>query len=66
MVKFGIAPYFVKLLNSQLKNLQYFVALFNESFNYVAKKKKKQKKHGEKAFDWQLNKIDVIYEQNIP
>ena len=46
MVKFGIAPYSVKLLNSQLKNLQYFVALFNESFNYVEKKKKKQKKHG--------------------
>ena len=50
MVKFGIACYFVKLLNSQLKDLQYFVALFNESFNYVAKKKK-QKKHGEKASD---------------
>ena len=43
MVKFGIAPYFVKLLNSQLKNLQYFVALFNESFNYVAKKKRNKK-----------------------
>ena len=32
----------------------------------LQKKKKKQKKHGEKASDWQLNKIDVIYEQNIP
>ena len=39
IVKFGIAPYFVELLNSQLKYLEYFVALFDESFNCVAKKK---------------------------
>jgi hypothetical protein len=38
IVKFGIAPYFLELLNSQLKDLEYFVALFDESFNYVAKK----------------------------
>ena len=38
IVKFGIAPYFVELLNSQLKYLEYFVALFEESFNCVAKK----------------------------
>ena len=38
IVKFGIAPYFVELLNSQLKDVEYFVALFDESFNCVAKK----------------------------
>ena len=38
IVKFGIAPYFVELLNSQLKDLEYFVALFDGSFNCVAKK----------------------------
>ena len=43
IVKFGIAPYFVELLNSQLKDLEYFVVLFDESFNCVAKKKKEQK-----------------------
>ena len=42
IVKFGIAPYFVELLNSHLKDLEYFVVLFDESFNCVAKKKKKQ------------------------
>ena len=39
---FGIALYFVELLNSQLKDLEYFVALFDESFNCVAKRKKKK------------------------
>ena len=42
IVKFGIAPYFVELLNSHLKDLEYFVVLFDESFNCVAKKPKKQ------------------------
>ena len=42
IVKFGIAPYFVELLNSQLKDLEYFVVLFVESFICVAKKTKKQ------------------------
>ena len=37
-------PYFVELLNSQLKDLEYFVALFVESFNCFEKKKKKKKK----------------------
>ena len=37
IVKFGIAPNFVELLNSQLKDLEYLVALFDES-NSVAKK----------------------------
>ena len=36
-MKFGIALYFVQLLNCQLKDLEYFVALFDESFNCVAK-----------------------------
>ena len=40
IVKFGIAPYFVELLNSHLKDLEYFVVLFDEYFNCVAKKKK--------------------------
>ena len=43
IVKFGIAPYFVELLNSHLKDLEYFVVLFDESFNCVAKKTKKNK-----------------------
>ena len=34
-------PYFVELLNSQLNDLEYFVALFVESFNCFEKKKKK-------------------------
>ena len=38
IVKFGIAPYFVELLNSQLKDIEYVVALFDESFNCIAKK----------------------------
>ena len=42
-MKFGIVPYFVELLNSQLKNLEYFVALLDEFFNFVAKKKQKKK-----------------------
>ena len=41
IVKFGIAPYFVELLNSQLKDLEHFASLFDESFNCVAKKIKK-------------------------
>ena len=40
IVKFGIALYIVELLNSQLKDLEYFVPLFDESFNCVAKKNK--------------------------
>ena len=40
IVKFGIAPYFVELLNSQLKDVEYFLALFDESFNSVSKKTK--------------------------
>ena len=44
-MKFGIVPYFVELLNSQLKNLEYFVAWLDEFFNCVAnKKQKKQQK----------------------
>ena len=43
-MKFGIVPYFVELLNSQLKNLEYFVAWLDEFFNCVAKKKQKKKK----------------------
>ena len=43
IVKCRIAPYFVQLLNSQLKDLEYFVVLFDESFNCVAKKNKKNK-----------------------
>ena len=43
IVKFEIAPYFVELLNSQLKDVEYFVALFDESFNCVAKKNNKKK-----------------------
>ena len=39
-MKFGIAPYFVELLNSQLKDVEYFLALFDESFNSVSKKTK--------------------------
>ena len=35
IVKFGIATYFVELLNSQLKDVEYFVALFDESFTYI-------------------------------
>ena len=31
--KFGILPYFVELLNSQLKDVDHFVTLFDESFN---------------------------------
>ena len=45
IVKFGIAPYFVELLNSQLKDLEYFVAFFDESFNYVSKKQKQMDLH---------------------
>ena len=43
IVKFEIAPYFIELLNSQLKDVEYFVALFDEFCNCVAKKKKKGK-----------------------
>ena len=39
-MKFGIAPYFVELLNSLLKDVEYFVASIDESFNCVAKKTK--------------------------
>ena len=42
IVKFEIAPYFIELLNSQLKDVEYFVALFDEFCNCVAKKKKKK------------------------
>ena len=42
IVKFEIAPYFIELLNSQLKDVEYFVALFDEFCNCVAKKKKKR------------------------
>ena len=42
---FGIAPYFVELLNSQLKDIEYLVALFDESFNCVAKKTKQMDFH---------------------
>ena len=38
IVKFGIPPYFVELFNSQMEDVEYFVALFEESFNCVAKK----------------------------
>ena len=36
--KFGIVPYFVELLSSQLKDVEHFDALFDEFFNYVVKK----------------------------
>ena len=63
IVKFGIAPYFVELLNSQLKDLEYFVVLFDESFNCVAKKKKRTKK--QKQMDlhnqfWDSNKYKIL------
>ena len=32
---------FVELFNSQLKDIEHFVAFFDESFNCVAKKPKK-------------------------
>ena len=48
IVKCRIAPCFVQLLNSQLKDLEYFVVLFDESFNCVAKKKKKKQKKKKK------------------
>ena len=37
IVKFGIAHYFDKLLSSQLKDIKYFVTLFDESFNCAGK-----------------------------
>ena len=42
IVKFRIAPYFVELLISQLK--EYFAVFFDESFNCVAKTKKRKNK----------------------
>ena len=54
IVKFEIAPYFVELLNSQLKNVEYFVALFDESFNFVAKKKQKNKSKWTCIFDFKI------------
>ena len=43
ILKFRMAPYFVELLISQLKDLKYFVAFFDESFNCVAKTKQNNK-----------------------
>ena len=37
IVKFVIAHYFDKLLSSQLKDIKYFVTLFDESFNCAGK-----------------------------
>ena len=47
-------PYFVELLNSQLKDLEYFVALFVESFNCFEKKKKKKKKRWTCSFEFRI------------
>ena len=38
IVKFGVAPCFIELLNSQSKDVQYILALFDKSFNCLAKK----------------------------
>ena len=38
LVTYGIASYFVQLLNDQLKELEHFVALFDESYNKVVKR----------------------------
>ena len=38
IVKHGLVPYFTDLLNEKLDNTNYYVALFDESFNYVTKK----------------------------
>ena len=46
ILKFRMAPYFVELLISQLKDLEYFVVFFDESFNCVAKTKQKTKQIG--------------------
>ena len=46
ILKFRMAPYFVELLISQLKGLEYFVVFFDESFNCVAKTKQKTKQIG--------------------
>ena len=46
ILKFRMAPYFVELLISQLKDLEYFVAFFDESFNCVAKTKQNNKTNG--------------------
>ena len=48
-MKFGIVPYFVELLNSQLKNLEYSVARLDESFNCVTKKEKTKTKNNKKT-----------------
>ena len=56
IVKFGIASYLIELLNSQVKDLGYFVALFDESSNCDAKKKKQMDLHVQL---WDSNK-DVV------
>ena len=38
IVNYGIAPYFLELLTDELKEASNFVALFDESYNYVTKK----------------------------
>ena len=35
IVKFGISLYFAELLNSHLKDVEYFAALFDESFKCI-------------------------------
>ena len=37
VLSYGIAPYFLELLNTQLMELEHFVALFDESYNKVEK-----------------------------
>ena len=37
VIKYGIAPYFLELLNQQLEECPFYVALFDESYNRIAK-----------------------------
>ena len=40
VLNYGIAPYFLELLNTQWVELEHFVALFDESYNKVEKQGK--------------------------
>lgn len=37
IVNYGITPYFLELLNSQPKELEHYLTLFDDSFNHVVK-----------------------------
>ena len=37
IVKFGLSPYFLELLNLELNNALHYIALFDESYNNAAK-----------------------------